>query len=86
MIIISLLLSEAKSKADAIAAVEHMIDGGIYNIEITFTTPQAEEVIQHLSQYVIDENVVIGAGTVLDSTTARLAIFKWRRICGKSSF
>lgn len=63
-----------KSKADAIAAVEHMIDGGIYNIEITFTTPQAEEVIQHLSQYVIDENVVIGAGTVLDSTTARLAI------------
>lgn len=63
-----------KSKADAIASVEHMIDGGIYNIEITFTTPQAEEVIQHLSQYVIDENVVIGAGTVLDSTTARLAI------------
>ncbi|KKI61005.1 4-hydroxy-2-oxoglutarate aldolase [Staphylococcus warneri] len=63
-----------KSKADAIAAVEHMIDGGIYNIEITFTTSQAEEVIQHLSQYVIDENVVIGAGTVLDSTTARLAI------------
>lgn len=63
-----------KSKADAIAAVEHMIDGGIYNIEITFTTPQAEEVIQHLSQHVIDENVVIGAGTVLDSTTARLAI------------
>ena len=63
-----------KSKADAIAAVEHMIDGGIYNIEITFTTPQAEEVIQHLSQHVTDENVVIGAGTVLDSTTARLAI------------
>ena len=63
-----------KSKADAIAAVEHMIDGGIYNIEITFTTPQAEEVIQHLSQHVIDENVVIGAGTVLDSTTARLAM------------
>ncbi|VED33784.1 2-dehydro-3-deoxyphosphooctonate aldolase [Staphylococcus warneri] len=63
-----------KSKADAIAAVEHMIDGGIYNIEITFTTPQAEEVIQHLSQHVIDENVVIGAGTVLDSTTVRLAI------------
>lgn len=63
-----------KSKADAIAAVENMIDGGIYNIEITFTTPQAEEVIQHLSQHVTDENVVIGAGTVLDSTTARLAI------------
>ena len=38
-----------KSKDDAIAAVQQMIEGGIYNIEITFTTPQAEEVIRHLS-------------------------------------
>ncbi|MEJ7376147.1 2-dehydro-3-deoxyphosphogluconate aldolase, partial [Staphylococcus caprae] len=36
-----------KSKDDAIAAVNQMIEGGIYNIEITFTTPQAEEVIQY---------------------------------------
>ena len=36
-----------KSKDDAIAAVQQMIEGGIYNIEITFTTPQ-EEVIRHL--------------------------------------
>lgn len=28
-----------KSKDDAIAAVNQMIEGGIYNIEITFTTP-----------------------------------------------
>ena len=39
-----------KSKDDAIAAVQQMIEGGIYNIEITFTTPQAEEVIRHLRQ------------------------------------
>ncbi|AMW22420.1 2-dehydro-3-deoxyphosphogluconate aldolase [Staphylococcus haemolyticus] len=62
-----------KSKDDAIAAVQQMIEGGIYNIEITFTTPQAEEVIRHLSA-TSDEHIVIGAGTVLDSGTARIAI------------
>ena len=49
-----------KSKDDAIAAVQQMIEGGIYNIEITFTT-QAE-VIRHLSA-TSDEHIVIGAGT-----------------------
>lgn len=63
-----------KSKDDAIAAVNQMIEGGIYNIEITFTTPQAEEVIQYLNQHQTHDDVVIGADTVLDSTTARLAI------------
>ncbi|MCJ1662969.1 bifunctional 2-keto-4-hydroxyglutarate aldolase/2-keto-3-deoxy-6-phosphogluconate aldolase [Staphylococcus sp. NRL 16/872] len=62
-----------KSKDDAIAAVQQMIEGGIHNIEITFTTPQAEEVIRHLSE-TSDGHIVIGAGTVLDSATARIAI------------
>ncbi|MCJ1657230.1 bifunctional 2-keto-4-hydroxyglutarate aldolase/2-keto-3-deoxy-6-phosphogluconate aldolase [Staphylococcus sp. NRL 21/187] len=62
-----------KSKDDAIAAVQQMIEGGIHNIEITFTTPQAEEVIRHLSE-TSDGHIVIDAGTVLDSATARIAI------------
>ncbi|MCE4963933.1 bifunctional 4-hydroxy-2-oxoglutarate aldolase/2-dehydro-3-deoxy-phosphogluconate aldolase [Staphylococcus haemolyticus] len=62
-----------KSKDDAIAAVQQMIAGGIYNIEITFTTPQAEEVIRHLSE-TSDDHIIVGAGTVLDSATARIAI------------
>lgn len=62
-----------KSKDDAIAAVQQMIEGGIHNIEITFTTPQAEEVIRYLSE-TSDDHIIIGAGTVLDSATARIAI------------
>lgn len=41
MKIISSQLSDKKSKDDAIAAVQQMIEGGIYNIEITFTTPSS---------------------------------------------
>ena len=44
-------------------------------IELTFTVPQATEVIQELvALYQKNPDVVIGAGTVLDATTARLAI------------
>ncbi|MCS4486566.1 bifunctional 2-keto-4-hydroxyglutarate aldolase/2-keto-3-deoxy-6-phosphogluconate aldolase [Staphylococcus americanisciuri] len=63
-----------ESKEHAIAAVHQIIDGGIYNIEVTFTTPQAEAVISTLIEQVNDANVVIGAGTVMDAITARIAI------------
>ena len=42
-------------------------------IQITYTVPNASEIIQKASvKY--DKNILIGAGTVLDSTTARIAI------------
>ncbi|MDO5375057.1 MAG: bifunctional 2-keto-4-hydroxyglutarate aldolase/2-keto-3-deoxy-6-phosphogluconate aldolase [Staphylococcus rostri] len=62
------------SKEHAIAAVQQMIEGGIYNIEVTFTTPQAEQVIAELIKQNNDPKVVIGAGTVMDAVTARIAI------------
>jgi 2-dehydro-3-deoxyphosphogluconate aldolase / (4S)-4-hydroxy-2-oxoglutarate aldolase len=60
--------SEEAEKA-AIAAYE----GGIKVIELTMTTPNALSVIQKLKKYFNDE-MVIGAGTVIDAVTARLAI------------
>lgn len=62
-----------KSQEDAQLMIDQIIKGGIKNIEVTFTTPGAEHVIQHLQQYA-DDTVVIGAGTVLDAHTARIAI------------
>ena len=42
---------------------------------MTFTVPQAAEVIAELvNDYQEDQEVIIGAGTVLDAVTARLAI------------
>lgn len=54
---------------------EACITGGVKGIELTFTLQGAEKVIENLSAaYKDDEDVVIGAGTVLDATTARIAI------------
>lgn len=63
-----------KSKKQALDYIEQIIEGGILNIEVTFTTPQAEIVIQELKENYKDREVVIGAGTVLDDVTARMAI------------
>ncbi|MGG5314997.1 bifunctional 4-hydroxy-2-oxoglutarate aldolase/2-dehydro-3-deoxy-phosphogluconate aldolase [Enterococcus sp. AZ072] len=53
---------------------QSLIQGGVKGIEITFTLPNAAEVITELNRENTDCEVVIGAGTVLDSVTARLAI------------
>lgn len=54
---------------------EACISGGVKGIELTFTLKGAEKVIEKLSAiYKDDDDVVIGAGTVLDATTARIAI------------
>jgi 2-dehydro-3-deoxyphosphogluconate aldolase/(4S)-4-hydroxy-2-oxoglutarate aldolase len=65
----------ADSAEEAIRISKACIDGGILSIEITFTIQGADQVIKQLSSiYPKRENVVIGAGTVLDAVTARIAI------------
>ena len=49
------------------------MEGGIDSIEITFTVPGAQKVIEDLVVEFGDK-LLIGAGTVLDSETARIAI------------
>lgn len=49
------------------------MDGGVNAIEITFTVPGAQYVIEDLTKEFGDQ-LLVGAGTVLDSETARLAI------------
>lgn len=49
-------------------------DGGIKNMEVTFTTPQADETIRSLAKEFKDTDMVVGAGTVMDAVTARIAI------------
>lgn len=66
------------SSEDAILKSEKIIEGGILNIEITFTTPDAELAIKALTKK-FNKEVVIGAGTVLDAVTARIAIMNGAR-------
>ncbi|MEX6012986.1 bifunctional 2-keto-4-hydroxyglutarate aldolase/2-keto-3-deoxy-6-phosphogluconate aldolase [Mammaliicoccus sciuri] len=55
--------------------VGEIIKGGFKNIEITFTVPNAEEVINQVHKQYGDD-IVLGAGTVLDAATAQIAINK----------
>ncbi|MGX7198458.1 bifunctional 4-hydroxy-2-oxoglutarate aldolase/2-dehydro-3-deoxy-phosphogluconate aldolase [Enterococcus nangangensis] len=64
-----------KDKEEAVKAVDAIVAGGMYGIELTFTVPQADVAIKELADKYADRpEVVIGAGTVLDAVTARLAI------------
>src|SRR5262249_19199443 len=50
-----------------------LADGGITVAEVTFTVPNALEVLRQARQ-ALGERVLLGAGTVLDPETARAAL------------
>ncbi|WP_373128244.1 ketohydroxyglutarate aldolase [Dielma fastidiosa] len=51
------------------------LNGGVDVLEISYTLPNAGEVIEAINKRFNDQ-LVVGAGTVLDAETARLAILK----------
>ena len=64
-----------KTMEDGVKIADACIAGGVKAIELAFTTPHAPEAITTLvNKYADDADVIIGAGTVLDTTSARLAI------------
>jgi len=64
----------ADDSEQAIKITEAYRKGGISAIEITFTIPEAASVIKDLCNVYTPEEMIIGAGTVLDPETARIAI------------
>ena len=65
----------ADTTEEAVRISEACVKGGILGIEVTFTIDNAEAVIKELAAfYANNANVVLGAGTVLDAVTARIAI------------
>jgi 2-dehydro-3-deoxyphosphogluconate aldolase / (4S)-4-hydroxy-2-oxoglutarate aldolase len=57
---------------------EALLAGGVEGIEITFTVPRAQHVLEQVADRLGDK-IVLGAGTVLDSETARIAILAGAR-------
>jgi 2-dehydro-3-deoxyphosphogluconate aldolase / (4S)-4-hydroxy-2-oxoglutarate aldolase len=53
--------------------VDALYEGGIRTLEITINSPKALQVIEEVADSVSDR-ILVGAGTVLDPETARLAI------------
>lgn len=66
-----------KDAEDGVRIADACIAGGVKAIEVAFTTPRAHETIRTLvDKYKDDPDVIIGAGTVLDAITARIAILE----------
>jgi 2-dehydro-3-deoxyphosphogluconate aldolase/(4S)-4-hydroxy-2-oxoglutarate aldolase len=60
------------SAEEAHFAAEAVMQGGIPIVEITMTVPDAVELISHLVRH--HEKMIVGAGTVLDTETARKCV------------
>ncbi|ABR47467.1 2-dehydro-3-deoxyphosphogluconate aldolase/4-hydroxy-2-oxoglutarate aldolase [Alkaliphilus metalliredigens QYMF] len=70
--VVAVVRAESAEQAEKIA--QACINGGVPAIEITFTVPGAADVIKSLKEKFSKEELIVGAGTVLDSETARIAI------------
>jgi len=62
-----------QSSARIHSAIDAALEGGINVIEVTFTVPNALEIIRQLASSV-EDNVILGAGTVLTPEMAEDAI------------
>ncbi|WP_125702233.1 bifunctional 4-hydroxy-2-oxoglutarate aldolase/2-dehydro-3-deoxy-phosphogluconate aldolase [Lacticaseibacillus daqingensis] len=77
----------ADTAEEAVKLSDAVIEGGVTAIELTFTVPHADVAIATLTEkYADDDTVIIGAGTVLDPVTARLAIINGAEFIVSPSF
>ena len=70
--LVAIIRADVSDSAERIA--EACAKGGVAALEITFTVPGAAKVIETLSKQYSPSEMIVGAGTVLDSETARIAI------------
>lgn len=64
----------AESKEQGLKIVDAVKKGGIKTLEVTMTVPGAVDIIKEITEHYKNEDVLIGAGTVLDPETARACI------------
>ena len=76
-----------EDKMEGFQAAVACIEGGIQSIEIAYTNLEASAIIKELtSLYKHQSTVTIGAGSVLDAETARLAILSGAQYVVSPSF
>lgn len=69
--VVAIIRSPDASKLVDVA--EALVAGGVSVMEVTFTVPRAHEVLEKVADR-LGDRVLLGAGTVLDAATARMAI------------
>jgi 2-dehydro-3-deoxyphosphogluconate aldolase/(4S)-4-hydroxy-2-oxoglutarate aldolase len=70
--LVAIVRTDSSEQAARIA--EACAQGGVAALEVTFTVPGATAVIENLAKRYRPEQIAIGAGTVLDPETARIAL------------
>lgn len=70
--IVAVVRAETSDEAERI--VDACMEGGVAAIELTFTVPHADKVIEVLARKYSPEDIILGAGTVMDAPTARIAM------------
>jgi len=70
--LVAIIRTDSASQAPKI--VEACAQGGVTAIEITFTVPGAAAVLEEIAKRYPAEQMALGAGSVLDPETARIAI------------
>ncbi len=70
--IVAVVRADNKEQARHIA--DACIEGGVSAIEMTFTVPGVSDIMKSLTVSYGEDRLILGAGTVLDPETARIAI------------
>ncbi len=70
--IVAVVRAESVEQAERIT--DACIKGGVAAIELTFTVPHADKLIEAMKAKYTSGEIIIGAGTVMDAATARIAI------------
>ena len=70
--IVAVVRAENADKAERI--VDACMEGVVAAIELTFSVPHADRVIETLSYKHDPKDIILGAGTVMDAATARIAM------------
>lgn len=76
----------ASNEKEAIDIANACVNGGIVGIEVTFTVPGADQVIRALNETFKGGSLLVGAGTVLDAVTARVALLAGAKFIVSPSF
>jgi 2-dehydro-3-deoxyphosphogluconate aldolase/(4S)-4-hydroxy-2-oxoglutarate aldolase len=63
----------APDGAQLVDVAEALLAGGVEVLEVTFTVPQAHRVLEQVAAR-LGDRILLGAGTVLDPETARIAL------------
>src|SRR6478672_4189343 len=70
-VIVAVIRAESPEKLVDVA--EALVAGGVEVMEVTFTVPRATQVLENVAEK-LGKRILLGAGTVLDTETARAAI------------